>query len=273
MTVEHALPCKVGGLVHIWHDNVADEIRHLCGTALSFGPWAPNFSSANCRGGDAATTTDGDNTSHNNSASDDDKQQPSATAECGNASCHGFWKCGCTCIFDVRITGTDVRSQWNKDVSKILAKHEKGMKEKTFVPVMKWGRTLPPWFTLLTVLQEEKQRTRKGGLQPSSWTNGNGHTPRWESTDGGSGCASEQPPHPWEWELSVATPLSSSHCWGCHYLALYREKNDVLLNDGIEKIGTQAFARCSSLEIIKFSSTFTEVGKRAFCGCENLTDV
>jgi hypothetical protein len=37
MTVEHALCCKVGGLVHIRHDDVADEWRHLCGCALSFG--------------------------------------------------------------------------------------------------------------------------------------------------------------------------------------------------------------------------------------------
>jgi hypothetical protein len=35
MSVEHALSCKVGNLVHIQHDGVADEWRHLCGTALS----------------------------------------------------------------------------------------------------------------------------------------------------------------------------------------------------------------------------------------------
>jgi hypothetical protein len=35
MLVEHALSYKVGGLVHIQHDDVADEWRHLCGTALS----------------------------------------------------------------------------------------------------------------------------------------------------------------------------------------------------------------------------------------------
>ncbi len=28
MTVEHALSCKTGGLVHIRHDDVADEWRH-----------------------------------------------------------------------------------------------------------------------------------------------------------------------------------------------------------------------------------------------------
>ncbi len=35
MSVEHALLCKVGGLIHIRHDDMADEWRHLCGTALS----------------------------------------------------------------------------------------------------------------------------------------------------------------------------------------------------------------------------------------------
>ena len=34
MTVEHALSCKVGGLVHIRHDDVADEFGHLCALAL-----------------------------------------------------------------------------------------------------------------------------------------------------------------------------------------------------------------------------------------------
>ena len=37
MTVEHALCCKVGGLVHMRHDNVADEWCHLYGCALFFG--------------------------------------------------------------------------------------------------------------------------------------------------------------------------------------------------------------------------------------------
>jgi hypothetical protein len=37
MTIKHALCCKVGSLVHIQHDNVADEWHHLCGCALTFG--------------------------------------------------------------------------------------------------------------------------------------------------------------------------------------------------------------------------------------------
>ncbi len=37
MTIKHALSCKMGSLVHIRHNDVADEWRHLCGTALSPG--------------------------------------------------------------------------------------------------------------------------------------------------------------------------------------------------------------------------------------------
>jgi hypothetical protein len=37
MTVEHALCCKVGGLVQIQHDNGTDEWRHLCDCAQTFG--------------------------------------------------------------------------------------------------------------------------------------------------------------------------------------------------------------------------------------------
>ncbi len=35
MLVKYALSCKVGGLIHIQHDDVADEWRYLYGTALS----------------------------------------------------------------------------------------------------------------------------------------------------------------------------------------------------------------------------------------------
>ena len=51
MTVEHALACKTGGLVHIRHDDVADEWRHLCTLAFSAGQVEREprvFSSAGC---------------------------------------------------------------------------------------------------------------------------------------------------------------------------------------------------------------------------------
>ena len=36
LTVEHAMSCKVGGLVHCRHDTTGDEFRHLAGCALGF---------------------------------------------------------------------------------------------------------------------------------------------------------------------------------------------------------------------------------------------
>ena len=36
LTVEHAMSCKVGGLVHCRHDTTSDEFRHLAGCAFGF---------------------------------------------------------------------------------------------------------------------------------------------------------------------------------------------------------------------------------------------
>ena len=37
----------------------------------------------------------------------DAPRPPAATEEWWDASCHGFWECGRTTIFDMRITDTD----------------------------------------------------------------------------------------------------------------------------------------------------------------------
>ncbi len=78
MTVEHALACKNGGLVHIWH---------LCGTALSFGGVEREpriFSSigrlAKEAGATVVTPPSGER----------DKMQ--LTKEHRDAGAHGFWQ-------------------------------------------------------------------------------------------------------------------------------------------------------------------------------------
>ncbi|KAL7528055.1 LOW QUALITY PROTEIN: hypothetical protein ACHAXR_003653 [Thalassiosira sp. AJA248-18] len=208
MTVKYALSCTVGGLVHIRHDDVADEFQHLS--------QAPNFSSANCQGGDATTPTDGDNSSYNNSASDDDEQQPSATAERGDASCHGFWKHGRTCIFDVQITDTDVRSQRNKDVSKILAKHGKEKKDKYLRACHEMRKDFTPLVYSVDSIagREAKNAERRiTTILSGKWQRPYSEM-RCNFADGDCGCASKQLSHPWE--SSAPTPSSPSHCWGCH---------------------------------------------------------
>ncbi len=106
MTAEHALSCKTGGLVHIPHDDVADEWRHLCGTALS--PCRVErepriFSCVSQRARNAADASAPDSST----PTADAPRPPVATEEWGDASCHGFWERGRTTIFDMRITDTD----------------------------------------------------------------------------------------------------------------------------------------------------------------------
>ena len=47
----------------------------------------------------------------------------------------------------------------------------------------------------------------------------------------------------------------------------------VLFNDGLQKIGRQAFEKCTSLPKIKLPSTVTEIGSYAFYHCSNLREV
>ncbi len=113
MTVEHALCCKVGGLVHIGHDEVADEWCHLCVCALSFGHVERKsrvYSSVSHQQRlDASSDAP--------SGEEDDPTTPTdqtpPTGERGDASAHGFWQHGRTAIFDVRITDTQCRMSLN----------------------------------------------------------------------------------------------------------------------------------------------------------------
>jgi hypothetical protein len=140
MTVEHALSCKKGGLVHIRHDDVADEWRHLCGTALSFGrvEREPRIHSSVGRlarevgDTEAETLTTGD------------LEEMQTTGERGDAGVHGFWQRGRQSIFDVRITDPDARSARARDFTKILAMHEKEKKDKYLQTCLQMRKDFTP---------------------------------------------------------------------------------------------------------------------------------
>jgi len=130
MTVEHALSCKTGGLVHIRHDDMADEWKHLCATA--FSPCRVEcepriFSSVSHRAGTAASNTTPPSSSTPTTGT---PQPPTTTEERDDASCHGFWERSRTCIFDMRTMDTDARSYWKKEPTKVLEQHEKEKKDK-----------------------------------------------------------------------------------------------------------------------------------------------
>jgi hypothetical protein len=106
MTVEHALSCKTGRLVHIRQDDVADEWRHLCRTALS--PCRVErepsiFSSISRQVRNAAGASAPDSSTP---TADALRPPAAATEEWGDASCHGFWEHGRTYLICVLRTRT-----------------------------------------------------------------------------------------------------------------------------------------------------------------------
>jgi hypothetical protein len=144
MTVEHALCCKVGNLVHIQNDNVTDEWRHLCGCALSFGRVKRKlqiYFSVSCQqrldaSSDAPIGEEDDPTAPM------DRTPP--TGERGDASAHGFWQYGHTAIFDVRIMDTQSCSYQNKDYQKVLAQQEKEKKNQYLHPCLEMWKDFTP---------------------------------------------------------------------------------------------------------------------------------
>ena len=122
---------KMGGLMHIQHNDVADEWRHLCATAFSpcrveHEPWI--FSSISCRAGTPASNTMPPSSTTPTAGT---PQPPTTTEERGDASCHGFWERGRTCIFDMRTyNDPDAKSYQKKESTKFLEQHEKEKKDK-----------------------------------------------------------------------------------------------------------------------------------------------
>ena len=145
MTVEHALCCKVGGLVHIRHeDSVADEWRHLCGCALSFGRVGhePQIYSSVSRQQRLDASSNAPSGEEDNPTAPTDQTPP--TGKRGDASAHGFWQRGRTVIFGVRITDTQSRFYQNKDFQKVLAQQEKEKKNQYLCPCLEMWKDFSP---------------------------------------------------------------------------------------------------------------------------------
>ena len=145
MSVEHALSCKVGGLVHIRHDDVAQEFGHLCGlaykpTRVSYEPLINHSRGAQAAESQATPTRNSNEADGREeeviATAEDEREDPTHSPyEAGNENrgdiaVDGFWKHGRQCIFDVRITDTECRSTRNQDPEKVLNKCEKLKKEK-----------------------------------------------------------------------------------------------------------------------------------------------
>ena len=139
LTVEHALACKRGGLVHLRHNDVADEFETLAGFAFSPSCVSHEpliFSEmTRSRGNNAGNQTQAaaanvEEASEATRPAEDEDPYVVRSEIRGDKGVHGFWKRGRTCIFDIRITDTECQSTRNQDPEKVLAKHELEKKRK-----------------------------------------------------------------------------------------------------------------------------------------------
>ncbi len=161
MTVDHAASCKKGGLVHIRHDDLGSEIRHLASCAFSHSrvsrePYINERVGRLCREIAAAeeaqisqTTTPPATQLQQQQPQQQQQRQPrqsqqqrgqgqqqeqstldSIDGKRGDVGIYGFWSPGRQAIFDVRVTDTDARSHRHKGLDKVLAGQEKEKKDK-----------------------------------------------------------------------------------------------------------------------------------------------
>ena len=127
MTVEHALQCKVGGLVHCRHNDVTREFGSLCMQAFTPGAveYEPFiYTSTQRAAAEAAAAAAAENTTQQHNATDG--STPVTTKEeRGDVLVSHFWKRQRQTVFDTRITDADCRSYRNKAPSAVLRQQER----------------------------------------------------------------------------------------------------------------------------------------------------
>ena len=131
-SVQHALECKVGGLVVQRHNEVAGEWHSLCAqaftkSAVSDEPLIPS--------------------SQNRSAQRDGPNGSTTTVQAetrGDVAVRGFWKRGTTAIFDIQVSDTDAKSYREREPLKVLDSQEKRKKDKHLHRCLNANRQFTP---------------------------------------------------------------------------------------------------------------------------------
>ncbi len=113
--VEHGLSCKKGGFVGQWHDDVCEELAHLCLMALT--PSRISSKPEIFYGRELNAAQQNANEVWGNGAH-------------GDVGAHGFWKRGRTTIFDVQVCDTDAKSYRNRELKKVLESATRRKKDK-----------------------------------------------------------------------------------------------------------------------------------------------
>jgi hypothetical protein len=155
--VEHGLSCKKGGFVGQRHDDVCEELAHLCSMALMAARISSEPEIFYGRGLNAAQR-------NVNEVLDDEAR--------GDVGAHGFWKQGRTTIFDVQVCDTDAKSYGNRELKKVLEGTARRKKEKYEEACLEWRRDFTPMIYSVDGMANKHARAaekRIAGLLAAKW--------------------------------------------------------------------------------------------------------
>ena len=135
-TLEHALSCKVGGLVIQRHDEINQELGNLSRMALK--PSA-------VRAEPLISTGSLCKSSKTKQDKNDNSLDSTDTRERGDLLVRSLWKNGSDCIIDVRVTDLEAASYVTRDPAKVLASHEQQKKKKYLDECLQQRRSFCPF--------------------------------------------------------------------------------------------------------------------------------
>ena len=156
-SIQHALACKKGGLVHARHDEVRDEVADLAVRAFTpssvrYEPAIHPHSGTGTRG-KSNNSPHSPNTSTNDSHSSQATSNPQARRSAvetdserrGDILIRGLWARGTDAIIDVRVTDTDQKSYQKRTPAKILHAQETEKKNKYLKDCLDQRRHFSPF--------------------------------------------------------------------------------------------------------------------------------
>jgi hypothetical protein len=157
-SVEHGLNCKKGGFVGQRHDDVCEELAHLCSMALTAARISSEPEIFYGRGLTAAQRG---------------TSEVLGDEARGDVGAHGFWKRGRTTIFDVQVCDTDAKSYGNRESKKVLEGAARRKREKYEEACLERRRDFTPMIYSVDGMADKLARAaerRIAGLLAAKWT-------------------------------------------------------------------------------------------------------
>jgi hypothetical protein len=156
--VEHGLSCKKGGFVGQRHDDVCEELTHLCSMALMPARISSEPEIFYGRGLNAAQRN---------------ADEVLGNEARGDVGAHGFWNRGRTTIFDVQVCDTDAKSYGNRKSKKVLESAARRKKDKYEGACLKRRRDFTPMIYSVDNMADKHARAaerRITSMLAAKWT-------------------------------------------------------------------------------------------------------